>query len=231
MAILPQKWFYEVVQNHTELYVPFGKSVPIVFKMCEVLLLLPSFASAFPATVRMFVPLFQIYEHFSNFQDDEKPNSEGKTRDLESQTGVVSEQESPVAQKRSGTPPPLKKAVENNQTSSASEATEEGEDSDQDRDNHEKEVRSILTKDRRMADDSYKAVWFKEDIDPDSKDDVVMIEDDSDAERNGSESDGDGDSGRGGSQASSTPENLLDPGIGPTASQSDRDTEENNDFF
>ncbi|KAM6925652.1 cadherin-related family member 5-like isoform 1-T1 [Lycodopsis pacificus] len=52
-------------------------------------------------------------------------------------------------------------------------------------DNEEKEVRPILTKDRRV-DDGYKSVWFKEDIDPDAKEEVVIIpdsrEDDSEEE-------------------------------------------------
>ncbi|XP_031717697.1 cadherin-related family member 5 isoform X1 [Anarrhichthys ocellatus] len=52
-------------------------------------------------------------------------------------------------------------------------------------DNEEKEVRPILTKERRV-DDGYKAVWFKEDIDPNAKEEVVIIpdsrEDDSEEE-------------------------------------------------
>ncbi|KAL0155350.1 hypothetical protein M9458_049613, partial [Cirrhinus mrigala] len=38
----------------------------------------------------------------------------------------------------------------------------------------EKEVKPILTKERRNE-EGYKAVWFKEDIDPDTKEDVVII--------------------------------------------------------
>ncbi|XP_051238538.1 cadherin-related family member 5 isoform X2 [Dicentrarchus labrax] len=40
----------------------------------------------------------------------------------------------------------------------------------------EKEVKPILTKERRM-DEGYKSVWFKEDIDPDAKEEVVIIPD------------------------------------------------------
>ncbi|KAL6106246.1 uncharacterized protein ACO6RY_10164 [Pungitius sinensis] len=39
-----------------------------------------------------------------------------------------------------------------------------------------KDVKPILTKERRV-DDGYKSVWFKEDIDPDAKDEVVIIPD------------------------------------------------------
>ncbi|XP_051548605.1 cadherin-related family member 5-like [Myxocyprinus asiaticus] len=40
----------------------------------------------------------------------------------------------------------------------------------------EKEVKPILTKERR-AEEGYKAVWFKEDIDPNTKEEVVIIPD------------------------------------------------------
>ncbi|XP_065492984.1 cadherin-related family member 5 [Caloenas nicobarica] len=43
---------------------------------------------------------------------------------------------------------------------------------------HEKEVKSILKTDRRVADDGYKAVWFKTDVDPDDGERVEVIEED-----------------------------------------------------
>lgn len=43
----------------------------------------------------------------------------------------------------------------------------------------EKEVKPILTKERRME-DGYKAVWFKEDIDPNDKEEVVISDRDQD---------------------------------------------------
>ena len=51
----------------------------------------------------------------------------------------------------------------------ASEAGSDKTDSD-------KEVKPILTKERRM-DEGYKSVWFKEDIDPNAKEEVVIIPD------------------------------------------------------
>ncbi|KAM6408124.1 cadherin-related family member 5 [Rhynochetos jubatus] len=42
---------------------------------------------------------------------------------------------------------------------------------------HEKEVKSILKTDRHVADDGYKAVWFKTDVDPDAGERVKVIED------------------------------------------------------
>lgn len=47
---------------------------------------------------------------------------------------------------------------------------------------NEKEVKPILTKERRME-DGYKAVWFKEDIDPNDKDEVVISDRDQDIDR------------------------------------------------
>nr|XP_028591139.1 cadherin-related family member 5 isoform X3 [Podarcis muralis] len=148
----------------------------------------------------------------SSFESDEKPNSGGKEDKLPA--SVKSEDDKPVAEKRSGTLPPLEETAESSQESAASETNKEGEEGNGDTDS-EKEVRSILTKDRRMSDDGYKAVWFKEDIDPEAKDDVLMIENDSDTEQKGNESDSDnadgqaddnevGDSGRGGSDRSFT---------------------------
>uniref|UniRef100_G1KQL6 Cadherin domain-containing protein n=2 Tax=Anolis carolinensis TaxID=28377 RepID=G1KQL6_ANOCA len=99
------------------------------------------------------------------FEKDEKPNSDGKGDALPASLEV--EHDSP------GAPPPSEKSVEVSLASAAPEATEneaKNEDS-------EKEVKSILTKDRRVADDGYKSVWFKEDIDPDAKDDVLVIGD------------------------------------------------------
>lgn len=56
----------------------------------------------------------------------------------------------------------------------------------------DKEVKPILTKERRM-DDGYKSVWFKEDIDPNAKEEVVIIpdsrEDDSEEEEEDASSD------------------------------------------
>ncbi|XP_017209750.2 cadherin-related family member 5 isoform X1 [Danio rerio] len=45
----------------------------------------------------------------------------------------------------------------------------------------EKEVKPILTKERR-TDEGYKSVWFREDIDPDTKEEVVIIPDTGEAD-------------------------------------------------
>ncbi|XP_051545729.1 cadherin-related family member 5-like [Myxocyprinus asiaticus] len=52
----------------------------------------------------------------------------------------------------------------------------------------EKEVKPILTKERR-AEEGYKAVWFKEDIDPNTKEEVVIIPDTSEPEGDNEEED------------------------------------------
>lgn len=58
-------------------------------------------------------------------------------------------------------------------------------DTSSERADSEKDVKPILTKERRVE-EGYKSVWFKEDIDPDAKEEVVIIpdsrEDDSEEE-------------------------------------------------
>lgn len=50
----------------------------------------------------------------------------------------------------------------------------------------DKEVKPILTKERR-TEDGYKSVWFKEDIDPNAKEEVVIIPDSRDEDSEGEE--------------------------------------------
>nr|XP_046249840.1 cadherin-related family member 5 [Scatophagus argus] len=52
----------------------------------------------------------------------------------------------------------------------------------------EKEVKPILTKERRM-DEGYKSVWFKEDIDPNAKEEVVIIPDSRESDSDSDEED------------------------------------------
>ncbi|XP_061469065.1 cadherin-related family member 5 isoform X3 [Rhineura floridana] len=184
----------------------------------------------------------------ANFQGDEKDNSDGK--DDKSPPSIESENDSPVIQKQLGAPSSLGKTKESSQASTASETIREDEEDNEDTDS-EKEVRSILTKDRKVADDGYKAVWFKEDIDPEAKDDVLVIENDSDAERNRNDSDsdnaddeagdnendgggsgGDNDRGRGGSALSFISRTAAHlPETDSTVGGSPEDTEENDVFL
>uniref|UniRef100_A0ACB8G282 Uncharacterized protein n=1 Tax=Sphaerodactylus townsendi TaxID=933632 RepID=A0ACB8G282_9SAUR len=113
------------------------------------------------------------------FQDDERPDS--GERDDESSASEESESNDPVTTVPLGTPPPLKKAAGSSQAPSGSKGIEEGEEKEEGSTDSEKEVKSILTKDRRPVDDGYKSVWFKEDINSEAKDDVMLIEIDSDA--------------------------------------------------
>nr|XP_023967190.1 cadherin-related family member 5 isoform X3 [Chrysemys picta bellii] len=131
-----------------------------------------------------------LVEDLSNqgYQDDKNPL--WSTKDNVSLRSDTSENGTPVVQQQSNGFLPPEPAVESSiATASATikggEETKEGKDTDSD-----KEVKSILTKDRKTADDGYKAVWFKDEIDPDTKDDVVVIEDqveeevDSDEDKN-----------------------------------------------
>ncbi|XP_034626311.1 cadherin-related family member 5 isoform X3 [Trachemys scripta elegans] len=131
-----------------------------------------------------------LVEDLSNqgYQDDKNPL--WSTKDNASLRSDTSENSTPVMKQQSNGFLPPEPAVESSiATASATikggEENKEGKDTDSD-----KEVKSILTKDRKTADDGYKAVWFKDEIDPDTKDDVVVIEDqveeevDSDEDKN-----------------------------------------------
>lgn len=54
---------------------------------------------------------------------------------------------------------------------------EEKEEEKEEEAGQEKEVKSILKTDRHVADDGYKAVWFKTDVDPEAGERVEVIED------------------------------------------------------
>uniref|UniRef100_A0A8B9GMB7 Cadherin related family member 5 n=1 Tax=Astyanax mexicanus TaxID=7994 RepID=A0A8B9GMB7_ASTMX len=75
-------------------------------------------------------------------------------------------------EKQSSAPVPL--GLSSNDTSSPPEDSSSLSPSDTT--DSEKEVKPILTKERRME-DGYKAVWFKQDIDPSVKEEVVIIPD------------------------------------------------------
>nr|XP_048711183.1 cadherin-related family member 5 isoform X2 [Caretta caretta] len=129
-------------------------------------------------------------EDLSNqgYQDDENPV--WSTKDNESLRSDTLENGTPVGQQPSDGFLPLEPRVEST-IATASAATKGGEENKEGKDtDSNKEVKSILTKDRKTVDDGYKAVWFKDDIDPDTKDDVVVLEDQVDKE---DDSDGDGD--------------------------------------
>ncbi|XP_034736123.1 cadherin-related family member 5 isoform X2 [Etheostoma cragini] len=98
----------------------------------------------------------------------------------------------------------------------------------------EKEVKPILTKERRV-DDGYKSVWFKEDIDPNAKEEVVIIpdsreedsEDDDDDEQSSTDREDNGD----GIQRIKTPNVVfndadLDSGLGVKMEDPAEDSED-----
>lgn len=58
----------------------------------------------------------------------------------------------------------------------ASQPPDSASDNGSDKADDEKDVKPILTKEKR-ADEGYKSVWFKEDIDPNAKEEVVIIPD------------------------------------------------------
>ncbi|XP_015745585.1 cadherin-related family member 5 isoform X4 [Python bivittatus] len=162
-----------------------------------------------------------LYDKVSNLQDGK--NSDSGVEDDQSSANLVSMS---YAEERES---------ENNQAPAAYETIQEEEIEDLD---SEKEVRSILTKDRKMEDDGYKAVWFREDVVPEAKGDVVVIEDDSDLEQNGVDSENDStadeddynnntDSSRGDSDITDSPKRAQLLSVNPSASQSLEGEEEN----
>ncbi|XP_058015906.1 cadherin-related family member 5 [Ahaetulla prasina] len=163
----------------------------------------------------------ELTESFSNanFQDDENSNSDGN------------EDESPASLMPKSY---AEKEPENKKTQSAHKTIQEEIDI-----NSEKEVRSILTKDRKTEDDGYKAVWFKEDV-TETKSDDMMIDEDSDLEQNrlGSDSDSDAEeyddhddtnSGRGDSNINKRVRRGQVFDTNPSASRSPEEAEEQDD--
>ncbi|XP_077452051.1 cadherin-related family member 5-like isoform X2 [Stigmatopora argus] len=65
----------------------------------------------------------------------------------------------------------------------------EGDDISQASSDKDKEVKPILTKERRLE-EGYKAVWFKEDIDPNAKEEVLIIPDRREDDSEGEDEDG-----------------------------------------
>ncbi|XP_072242584.1 cadherin-related family member 5 isoform X2 [Leuresthes tenuis] len=81
-----------------------------------------------------------------------------------------------------GEPPKLawdvssKEAIQKSSTAIDTLVPDNASDTNSDKTDNEKEVKPILTKERRVE-EGYKSVWFKEDIDPNSKEEVVIIPD------------------------------------------------------
>ncbi|XP_036390557.1 cadherin-related family member 5-like [Megalops cyprinoides] len=76
--------------------------------------------------------------------------------------------------------------------------SKEGSLAGSDKADSEKEVKPILTKERRNE-EGYKSVWFKEDIDPEAKEEVVIIPDNRDQDGDEDEDSMDGEEGDDGS--------------------------------
>ncbi|KAM4619210.1 uncharacterized protein cdhr5b [Polymixia lowei] len=90
----------------------------------------------------------------------------------------------------------------------------------------EKEVKPILTKERRV-DEGYKSVWFKEDIDPNAKEEVVIIPDSGD--QDGEEEDEENDSRRSKSKVLFADADI-DSGLGVRIQEPASDSEEDEEL-
>ncbi|KAI4903121.1 hypothetical protein NFI96_015693 [Prochilodus magdalenae] len=93
---------------------------------------------------------------------------------------------------------------------------------------NEKEVKPILTKERRVE-DGYKAVWFKQDIHPDIKEEVVIIPDsrDRDASHEDDEDDDDDDDEREEEEEEEEDTNMTTERMG----SDDDDDDEDEDYL
>ncbi|XP_014373257.2 cadherin-related family member 5 isoform X3 [Alligator sinensis] len=121
-----------------------------------------------------------------SYQDDEE-NPARSTGESELPRSNSSSNASPALQKHSESFQPLETMIASSLGATSATVNKEQEEKDKgahDTDN-EKEVKSILTKDRKPANDGYKAVWFN----PDAKEEVMVIEDAPEEEEDGNDRD------------------------------------------
>lgn len=100
----------------------------------------------------------------------------------------VSRSVAEVPEARRSTPAMQSKSSDDNSPLPTDSSSQNASDST----DNEKEVKPILTKERRME-DGYKAVWFKEDIDPNEKEDVVISDQDQDIDHEDDDHEDDSD--------------------------------------
>ncbi|XP_019402852.1 PREDICTED: cadherin-related family member 5 isoform X3 [Crocodylus porosus] len=125
------------------------------------------------------------FRNNDSYQDDEEnPASTGESELSRSNS---SGNASPILHKRSESFQPFETMIASSLGVTSATVNEKQEEKDKaahDTDS-EKEVKSILTKDRKPADDGYKAVWFN----PDAKEEVMVIEDAPEEEEDGNDGD------------------------------------------
>ncbi|XP_030221448.1 cadherin-related family member 5 isoform X3 [Gadus morhua] len=160
------------------------------------------------------------------FKKDEDSDSTGQASPAELRRKLSAETVSTMARNTAATEETVMKSAA---TLLAMLPEEEGSTSEMDGVDGEKEVKPILTKERR-TEEGYKSVWFKQDIVPDAKEDVHIIPDNTeqDAEED------DEASTSSGNEEDSTPGRKvmfgdvnLDSGLEVKASDSGSDSENN----
>nr|XP_025966497.1 cadherin-related family member 5 [Dromaius novaehollandiae] len=161
------------------------------------------------------------------YKEDEHPDVSAKQHETAENSSV---QSMTSVLEQPSLPSPSSKSAETDGLPTASTAStvvfdqEEKEQEVEEESNQEKEVKSILKTDRHPADNGYKAVWFKTDVDPDAGDGVEVIEDnaaadddedsDQDLEKNEEEEqDYNEDSYHGRPEVSFAPESQLPPDV------------------
>ncbi|CAL8374740.1 unnamed protein product [Arctogadus glacialis] len=160
------------------------------------------------------------------FKKDEDSDSTGQASPAELRRKLSAETASTMARNTAATEETVMRSAA---TLLAMLPEEEGSTSEMDGVDGEKEVKPILTKERR-TEEGYKSVWFKQDIVPDAKEDVHIIPDNTehDAEED------DEASTSSGNEEDSTPgrkvmfgDMNLDSGLEVKASDSGSDSENN----
>ncbi|KAJ7398577.1 cadherin-related family member 5 isoform X1 [Pitangus sulphuratus] len=134
--------------------------------------------------------------HNEYYQEYEYPDV-STTQDQTSENGSVRSETSVPEQP--APPSPSHDAGETESLSRASTASSttsnqgDKEEKEEEETGQEKEVKSILKTDRHVADDGYKAVWFKTDVDPEAGETVEVIENHAAADDDDDDDDSDQD--------------------------------------
>ncbi|KAM4779434.1 cadherin-related family member 5 [Cyanocitta cristata] len=128
------------------------------------------------------------------YQEDEQPDVSTKQCETSETSSVQAETpvpEQPALSLPSSSAEEMESLPKGSIASTVIFDQEEKEEEKEEEAGQEKEVKSILKTDRHVADDGYKAVWFKTDVDPEAGERVEVIENNAADDDGGDESDQD----------------------------------------
>ncbi|XP_009095405.2 cadherin-related family member 5 [Serinus canaria] len=113
------------------------------------------------------------------YQEDEQPGVSPRQHETSETSSVQSETpvpEQPALASHFSSAEEIESLPKGSVASTVIFDQEEEEEEKEEESGQEKEVKSILKTDRHVADDGYKAVWFKTDVDPEAGERVEVIE-------------------------------------------------------